>query len=162
MKCLPWLDPKDREAERDGKPVFLFLSDHTFNEVYKPGYALGSGPRGGGYYSFETKAAFKIIMGNLSPKLTKLQTKALFHIGGNKTRIELKRTRDMYAYAKARLASDGPHCDIDPEIIVKYGGDPKCMPLSIRDISIAGQSGRYVPRRRLYVSDLSSHHCCTY
>jgi len=106
---------------------------------------------GAGYYSFETKAAYKILIENLRPKKFGKQILAPF---STKARTELKTIKDMLAYAQARLNSSGPHADILQREIYSRGGDPQIIltgaaaaaPFSIPDLSIAGQSGRGTAR----------------
>lgn len=146
---LPWLDPTDENAERDGKPAHLYSGTAVPSQgfTYKPGYALGRGPRpAAGYYSFETIAAYNIVIQNLLPKKRGQQIKSAF---SKKAKKESKTTKDMLAFCKARLKSDGPHTTITKDDMVKYGGDPEILthvaanssPFSTRDLSIAGQSG---------------------
>ena len=133
---LPWLDPMDENAERrDGNPAYRYTADRLPDEVFKPGYALGVGPRGGGYYSFETKAAYVIVMENIvGVKLDQPEVSR---------KAERKRKRDLRAFCLARIHSSGPHAPLMEQDILKYGGDPKILsrPYTIRDLSIAGQKG---------------------
>lgn len=107
-KYLPWLDPKDKEAGRDGNPAYVLTSDKAADQVYKPGYALGFGPRGKGYYSFETKVAYKIMIQNLKPKKRGQALKALFSNAAKKklkTTLSLASTREGHMQTSQRMIS---------------------------------------------------------
>lgn len=87
---LPWLDPKVKGAERDGNPAFTIAANSHADAVFKPGYALGRGPAGDGYYSFETRQAYKIIQENLQGA----------------------KQKQLLLYVKARGKAVGPHSDL--------------------------------------------------
>jgi len=165
-KSLPWLDPTNKEATRNG--MHAFLPKGPGPVVWKEGYVFGNGRAGEGYYSMDTRDAYRILYRNLQKK--KASQTSDYNMYGccmgkltdremqqkENIRTELKLTKNKLAYAKARFEAGGPNVDLKPEKIARYGGNPDVfrrsngdfvVPYDKNELSVAGHYGcgvRYV------------------
>jgi len=141
---LPWLDPKDQNASRDGKVAFIPPNPKSRqrgvnNNEKRDGYVFGKGAAGVGFYSLDTRDAYKILYKRLKHKekecmgaYTSYECHHCLCLGCKPTQAQLlekesfleeaRKFRDMTAFVKARYDSDGPTAAIPPELIRKYGG----------------------------------------
>jgi hypothetical protein len=144
----PWLTLENANQKTgDGKPAFLpwdSLVDNQ-NAQHQFGYALGNGPLGPGFYSFECKHAYKITQDNLLSIIDHLKAEIrtahlmLRRVKLDELETDLKMSQCMLAHVRARLQASGPYVDLDPEFIVELGGLD--IQFTMAEISAAGQSG---------------------
>jgi hypothetical protein len=145
---FPWLTlDRAYQETSDGKPAFLPWDSLVDNQKsqYQVGYALGNGPLGPGFYSFECKHAYKITEDNLHSITDHLRAEIrtanlMFRrVKLDELETDLELSHCMLAHVRARLQARGPYVDLDPEFVVELGGFD--IPFTMAELSAAGQSG---------------------
>jgi len=137
---LPWLNPKDSDAQRDGKRAFIPIEPKSRGRGVqkKEGYVFGRGEAGLGYYSFDTREAYKILYQRIRRKqYEQLEEYNSVHCRQSLCGVckptdhevqqqaamldEATRLGAMAECIKARYDSTGPTAELPQEVVETYG-----------------------------------------